>query len=271
MQYVELDSISIYLANGMFNNMKCNIILYTNPSIFYIKSTKCKKIGWINIINSNIQCSLVANINFDWSLTYKMVYNILLEDLKKYFFPSLPKNFEKASYYEKVPEFLDALISVTNYDVILYGRGLKSLILFQNSINFFDNLAKSYTHLLNNDLEFIDISKSGSNNHRIKQRIDFSYNFYEKANFCFDKPVIEELFNNIMLNFKINNKNLKVNNIRTFENQFFVENCCSSIAGIYFVGDSKNKIAEITTYYHNSIIFRNYIGNNCIYSLCLWG
>ena len=72
MQYVELDSISIYLANGMFNNMKCNIILYTNPSIFYIKSTKCKKIGWINIINrastreaqAACQASTKSSLNF---------------------------------------------------------------------------------------------------------------------------------------------------------------------------------------------------------------
>ena len=226
----EVDSIHIVLNAFNIPQESGNLSIYTEPRAFNVKKKLFFKIGWIFFLNAGFQCNIITNYISDWKKIYKQVINNIQEEYKNFFFPILPVNLDKIVFSEHIGVFLKSLVATIDSEIILYGKGLKSLTKGQQIGNLLFCISKNVS-----SKGRIDISKALFGNYNLK----FNHEKFKK--------------------FVDNHNDYKIGHIRLFTQQY--SECCSIIATLK---QNDKIIGEITCYYHNSIMYRKFFEHNRI-------
>ena len=224
----EIDSIHIILKESNIPQDNGNLTLYTEPKVFYVKKKLYFKIGWIFFIKSGFQCNIITNYIDEWNIKYKDVINNIPMEKRNFFFPILPEKMDKIVYSEHIGVFLTSLVRIIGTDIILYGKGLKSVT---NSLY----MSKLLLCLSNN------VSSNG--------RIDIAKTLFENNKLKFNNEKLKNFING--------HTDYRIGHTRLFTQQY--SECTSIIAPVKHNGKI---IGEITCYYHNSILYRKFFEQN---------
>ena len=255
---LEIDSIFYEIKSNFFKNYKCNATIYTKPSIFAVKKRKFMKVGWIQFVDPGFQCMLLSNFCMEWADLYKTAYDNLESSIKKYFYPYLPSFITKIVLTTHFDALINKLLLNTNIKLFLYGKGLKRELDISNITNLFENI-KANSNEINNEEN--EVTESFENQF-IKERIDFAANLYNFNNYSFDSKNIKNQLRKTIDDFCNSSPtfNIKINSFRLFNNQYFRENCCSLTADLITSNSIQRKpIGELTMYYNNSLLFREFL------------
>lgn len=260
--FVEIDSIFIQVNAKLFHNIKCNCTIYTKPSVFTIKKKKFLRIGWVQFLKTGFQCTLLASLINNWQNTYNNAYHNLSDDIKKYFMPLLPNSMDKISISNHFDKLICSILyNNKDFHIFLYGRGLKREIITKNIDSLLLNIKENKLALNSNETNLNDDNTRISRYIVKNERVDFAYNFYEHINCFFTSKNMKKNINKILNDFCAGNDNFNINakSFRFFSEQYFKPDCCSITTTLNRTNLASNKIGELTLYYHNSLMFRDFL------------
>lgn len=226
--FFEIDSIHIPLNVHNIPYEEGNLTIYTDPKVFYVKKKMFLKVGWIFFVKSGLQCNVLVNYVPEWSSIYKEIIMNIDDQYKKFFFSMVPVKLDKIVFNKHIGVFLSSFVKTVDKEVILFGRGLKSII---------------------NSQYIYELVKSISQNTCSNGRIDFAKTFYNDGDMKFDPQKFKE--------FIETHNNYKIGKMRLFTQQY--SECTSLVASIK---QNNVTLGEITCYFHNSIIYRKFFEKN---------